>query len=161
LTTNNIRGVGLDVDGTLTDGVFYWSASGEEIKGFHFLDVMGISRARRICGVHFALISGEDTPQVERFAAKVGIDIVYKGCKDKAVALIEFAQKVGLALDEIAFMGDDVNDLPALRIAGLAAAPPSAHAAVLDIATFVADRPAGAGAVRSLIDFLWGDRINV
>ncbi|MDR3708417.1 MAG: HAD hydrolase family protein [Capsulimonadaceae bacterium] len=157
---SNIRAIALDVDGTLTDGSFWWSESGEEFKQFHYLDVMGISRAMRL-GIVFALISGEDSPLVSRFAAKLKIETVYRGCKDKASALTEFAQASSLDLHEICFMGDDINDLPALRIAGLAAAPPTAHEAVLACAAFVATRPAGKGAVRSLIDHLWGDRINV
>jgi 3-deoxy-D-manno-octulosonate 8-phosphate phosphatase (KDO 8-P phosphatase) len=152
--------VALDVDGTLTDGTFGWSAAGEETKRFHFLDVMGIARATRL-GIVFALISGEDSRIVDRFADKLAIGHVYKGCKQKDEALRLFSTAANVPLSEIAFMGDDVNDLPALRVAALAAAPMTAHPAVLREADFVSDRPAGFGAVRSLIDHLWGDSINV
>jgi 3-deoxy-D-manno-octulosonate 8-phosphate phosphatase (KDO 8-P phosphatase) len=150
-----IKAVGLDVDGTLTDGAIYWSVSGDEFKRFHFLDIMGISRAQRVCGVRFALISGENSPLVDRFAAKLGIEAVYKGIKAKDEALREVSGKFGIELAEFAFMGDDINDLGALRLAGFKAAPSSAHPAVLRAVDFVSDRQAGSGAVRCLIDHLW------
>ncbi len=156
-----IRAVALDVDGTLTDGAIYWAESGEEIKRFHFLDIMGIARAQRLCGIKFALISGEESPLVQRFAAKLSIETVYTGCKAKADALVDAARHMGLEPAQFAFMGDDVNDLPALRLAGFKAAPMTAHPSVLREAEFVSDRPAGSGAVRSLIDYIWGDVINI
>ena len=84
--TGPVLGIALDVDGVLTDGGFWWGPNGEEFKRFHFLDVMGIARARR-SGTVFALISGEDSPLVTRFARKVGIEHVFAGSKDKATAV--------------------------------------------------------------------------
>ena len=81
-----IKAVALDVDGVFTDGSFVWGPDGEEFKRFSFRDVMGISLARK-AGIRFALISGEETPFVDRFAQKMGIADVYPGCKDKAAAL--------------------------------------------------------------------------
>jgi 3-deoxy-D-manno-octulosonate 8-phosphate phosphatase (KDO 8-P phosphatase) len=148
-----IRAIALDVDGVLTDGTFWWGANGEELKRFSFLDVMGIARARR-CGTRFALISGEDGPLLTRFAGKLGIEDVFGGCKDKAGALREFAARHSLPLNEICFVGDDVNDVAAMMIAGFAAAPRSAHANARAHATLVTERPGGAGAVREVIDHL-------
>jgi len=156
-----IKAVALDVDGTLTDGAIYWSVSGDELKRFHFLDIMGIARAQRLCGVRFALISGEDSPLVDRFAAKLEIATVVKGCKAKGEALVQVAKEFGLNVAEFAFMGDDVNDLPALQLAGFKAAPCTAHPAVLSAADFISSRPAGSGAVRCLVDHLWGKEINI
>jgi 3-deoxy-D-manno-octulosonate 8-phosphate phosphatase (KDO 8-P phosphatase) len=147
----SIRAIALDVDGVLTDGGFWWNAEGEEWKRFSFLDVMGIANARR-AGIIVALISGEDSPLVDRFAQKLGITDVVKHCKDKASALREFADRHDVDLAEICFMGDDVNDLGALAIAGLAAAPATAHDSVLRVAGFVAKRGGGNGAVRDLVD---------
>ena len=79
-----IKAIALDVDGVLTDGTFWWGPDGQEWKRFSFRDVMGISRARR-AGLVSALISGEDTPLVDRFARKMEIDHVFKGCNDKAL----------------------------------------------------------------------------
>ncbi len=146
-----IRAIALDVDGVLTDGGFWWGPNGEEWKRFCFADVMGVSLARK-SGVMVALISGEDSPLVDRFATKMGILDVEKNCKDKARALRSFAERRRLALSEVCFMGDDVNDLEAMRIAGLAAAPAGAVPAVLKEASFVSAKPGGNGAVRELVD---------
>jgi len=148
-----IRAVVLDVDGVLTDDGFYWSKSGDELKRFCFLDVMGISRASR-AGMLFALVSGEDSPLVTRYAEKMRIADVWLGCKDKAGALREFAARRQLPLSAIGYMGNDVNDLAAMEIAGLAAAPADAHPAALKRAAFVATRRGGNGAVRELLDAL-------
>ena len=157
--SSRICALALDVDGTLTDGSVVWSVSGEESKRFHFLDIMGLARIVR-AGVPVALISGEDSPLVDRLAAKVGITSVYKGCKRKDEALTAWVESAGLSMEDVCFMGDDINDLPALRIAGLGAAPKTAHASVLKEASFISDLPAGSGAVRSLIDHLWSEYVT-
>jgi 3-deoxy-D-manno-octulosonate 8-phosphate phosphatase (KDO 8-P phosphatase) len=152
-----VRAIALDVDGVLTDGTFWWGPDGEEFKRFSFLDIMGVSRGTR-AGLVFALISGEDTPLVDRYAAKMAIRHVYKGCKDKAGAVRDFITRTGLAPEEVAFMGDDVNDLTALALVGLAAAPATAHDSVLAVAHWTSRRPGGRGAVRELVDFVLGHR---
>jgi 3-deoxy-D-manno-octulosonate 8-phosphate phosphatase (KDO 8-P phosphatase) len=148
-----VRAIALDVDGVLTDGSFWWGPDGEEFKRFHFLDVMGIARARR-AGLVFALISGEDSPLVGRFAAKLGIEDVYSGCRDKASAVRAFAARHGFDLGDICFMGDDVNDLPAMAIVGISAAPSNGHAIVRERAAITTTSAGGNGAVRELIDRL-------
>ncbi len=147
----NLKAIFLDVDGVLTDGGVWWGPNGEEWKRFCFADIMGVSLARR-AGLTVALISGEDSPLVDRFASKMGITAVAKNCKDKAGALQLLAIKCGLELGDICFMGDDVNDLEAMSLAGLAAAPSSAVPAVLRNAAFVAQKGGGNGAVRELVD---------
>ena len=146
-----IKAIALDVDGVLTDGGFWWGANGEEWKRFSFTDIMGLSLARK-AGLRIALISGEDSPLVDRLAAKMGITDVHKNCKDKAEALRRFASRNQLQLNEICFMGDDVNDLGALEIAGLSAAPADARRTVLEKVSFVSSHTGGNGAVRELID---------
>jgi 3-deoxy-D-manno-octulosonate 8-phosphate phosphatase (KDO 8-P phosphatase) len=103
-------------------------------------------------GVVFALISGEDSPLVDRFARKMGITCVEKHCKDKSAALQRFSENNGIALSAISYMGDDVNDLGAMNLAGLAATPSDAHPAARRCAAFIASRAGGYGAVRELID---------
>jgi 3-deoxy-D-manno-octulosonate 8-phosphate phosphatase (KDO 8-P phosphatase) len=152
-----IKAVALDVDGVLTDGTFWWGPNGEEFKRFSFLDIMGVSLGRK-AGLIFALISGEATPLVDRYAEKMGIEDVFKGCKDKAAALRSFAERRRLTLPEIAYMGDDVNDLPALALAGLAAAPSTAHLLVRKAVAHVSSQPGGQGAVRDLVDLVLARR---
>jgi 3-deoxy-D-manno-octulosonate 8-phosphate phosphatase (KDO 8-P phosphatase) len=143
----------MEVDGVLTDGGLWWGPSGEEWKRFCFADIMGVSLARR-AGIQLALISGEPSPLVDRYAEKMHIHHVIKGCRDKAAALTEFAAASGLDLSEICFMGDDINDLAAMRLAGYSSAPANASRDVLEYVDFVAQRPGGNGAVRELVEAL-------
>lgn len=155
-----IRAIALDVDGVLTDGAVWWGPGGEEWKRFSFADIMGVSLARK-AGLIVTLISGEDSPLVDRFAVKLGISDVAKNCKDKAGALCAFAEHRNLPLSEICFMGDDVNDIPAMQIAGLAACPADGQRAALEQAAFVTGRPGGNGAVRELVDAILAARRKV
>ena len=148
-----IKALAFDVDGVLTDGGLFWGSDGEEFKRFSFTDIMGISLARR-AGYKLALISGENSPLVTRYAAKMHITDVTKGCRDKATALRDFAQRESLSLDEICFMGDDVNDLSAMKIAGYSAAPANANKEVLAQVEFISKHNGGHGAVRELVDAL-------
>jgi 3-deoxy-D-manno-octulosonate 8-phosphate phosphatase (KDO 8-P phosphatase) len=154
---HEIKAVALDIDGVLTDGTFIWGQNGEEYKTFSFLDIMGISIAVK-SGLIFALISGEDNLLIDRYANKMGIVDIYKGCKDKASALRHFAQKYGLPLRQVCFMGDDINDTSAMELAGLAAAPSTAYETARVKAGLVTKRGGGQGAVRELIDFILSNR---
>jgi 3-deoxy-D-manno-octulosonate 8-phosphate phosphatase (KDO 8-P phosphatase) len=147
----DIRAIALDVDGVLTDGGVWWGPNGEEWKRFSFADIMGVSNACK-AGLIVTLISGEDSPLVDRFAEKFQLADIAKGCRDKASALRAFAERQQLPLSAICFMGDDINDIAAQQIAGLSAAPADAHASVLAKATFIAKNNGGNGAVRELID---------
>lgn len=151
-----IRAFAFDFDGVLTDGTFWWSDEGQELKRLSFRDVMGVSLARK-AGLVVGLISGEDSPHLDRYAAKLDIPFVVKGCKDKAAALREFTERFGVTLGEAGFMGDDTNDLAALDLAGFSAAPANAHPDVLQRAAFVSRFPGGHGAVREVLD-LWLQR---
>lgn len=153
----SIKAVALDVDGVLTDGTVWWGANGEELKRFCFADVTGIPIAKKV-GIIIGLISGESSSCgmeiVDRFAEKLGITDVYKGCHDKAAALNTFATKYNISLSTVCFMGDDINDLPALKIAGLSAAPANAHTSVQQQVDVVTQQRGGHGAVRELLDML-------
>lgn len=152
-----IRALAIDMDGVLSDGGLWWGPNGEEWKRFSFTDIMGVSLARR-AGLILALISGENSPLVDRYAEKMLIKHVVKGCRDKGTALRDFASAAGVSLEEICFMGDDVNDLPAMAIAGFSAAPANAASAVVKRADFVAKAPGGNGALRELVDGLLAAR---
>jgi 3-deoxy-D-manno-octulosonate 8-phosphate phosphatase (KDO 8-P phosphatase) len=154
-----IKAVALDVDGVLTDGSFLWGPNGETFKSFSFRDVMGISLASK-SGIRFALISGEASPLVDRFAEKMGIADVHKGCTDKAAALEEFAARHGLSPEEVCFVGDDVNDIAAFAVAGLAAAPSDAHPKAKLAADYVAQAGGGRGAVREILDRLMDNSVS-
>ena len=150
---DKIKAVVLDIDGVLTDGNFYWGSNGEELKKFSFSDVMGVSLGQK-AGLIFALISGESNTLIDRFAEKMGIVDIYKGSKDKAAALCSFSQKYDLELSQICFMGDDVNDLRALALAGLSVAPANAHDIVKQMVKLITKNSGGQGAVRELVDLI-------
>jgi 3-deoxy-D-manno-octulosonate 8-phosphate phosphatase (KDO 8-P phosphatase) len=153
LSNKEIRAIAMDVDGVLTDGGVWWGPNGEEWKRFHFADIMGLSLAKK-AGFSIALISGEDSPLVDRMAAKFSLTDVFKNCKDKPAALRAFAERNRLQLKEICFIGDDVNDIPALQIAGLSACPADARPSVRKQCQYVAKLGGGNGAVREVVDML-------
>jgi 3-deoxy-D-manno-octulosonate 8-phosphate phosphatase (KDO 8-P phosphatase) len=149
-----LQAIAFDVDGVLTDGTLTWSGSGEEAKSFSFADIMGISLLRRL-GIKMALISGEASPLVDRYAAKLHIPFVAKGTRDKAGALREFVAQMGVELERTCFFGDDVNDLFAMEIAGMCACPADAAAEVRGYVAghgYVSALAGGRGAVRSFAD---------
>ena len=153
LTT--LQAVAFDVDGVLTDGTLTWSTASSsqdaEIKTFSFADIMGVSLLRRL-GIKMALISGEPSPLVDRYAAKMHLHHVVKGTRDKATAIRDFTTRFEIPLAQTCFFGDDVNDLFAMEIAGLCACPADAAEDVRDYVTdhgFVSTFPGGKGAVRS------------
>ena len=150
---HKIKGIAMDVDGVLTDGGVWWGPDGQEWKRFHFADIMGLSLARK-AGMSIALISGENSPLIDRLASKLGIVDVHKDCKDKASALRAFSERHGLCLEEICFIGDDVNDLPALSIVGLSACPADARRSVQLVCQIVTELAGGNGAVREIVDML-------
>lgn len=156
---SDVRAFVLDVDGVLTDDTFWWGPNGEEWKRFSFADVMGISRARR-AGYIFALVSGEESPLVHRFAEKLGIQDVFTNCKAKVTALSEFAERHRLKLSEIAFMGNDVNDIEAMALAGVAAAPADAQRIAKSAASLVTRSTSGKGAVREMIETIFPELIR-
>ena len=148
-----IRLLALDVDGTMTDGTLFIGPQGEAMKGFSVRDGFGLTLLKE-AGIRRAIVTGRRSEIVERRAAELGIDIVHQGVHDKAQALADLAGTTGLTLAQIAYMGDDWPDLPALRIAGLAAAPADAAAAVLACAHWVSSCRAGHGAVRELAEWI-------
>jgi 3-deoxy-D-manno-octulosonate 8-phosphate phosphatase (KDO 8-P phosphatase) len=154
----------MDVDGVLTDGTVSLDDAGRESKRINFADIMGVSIGRR-AGLLFALVSGEGGPVLDAIAAKLGIADTYPGCKDKAGAVRDFAARHELELEEICFIGDDVNDVSAMGICGLAVAPAGAQSSALASATLVTIRPGGGGAVREVIDGLvaggWADQVGL
>ena len=155
-----LRAIAFDVDGVLTDDTFFWSESGEESKRFSFTDIMGVSLLRRL-GLKMALISGEPSPLVDRYAEKMHIPFVVKGTRDKATALRDFTTKFDIPLEQTCFFGDDVNDLTAMEIAGLCACPCNAAAEVITYVAqhgYVSKSPGGHGAVRSFADAILSAR---
>ena len=115
----------LDVDGVLTDGSINMGAQGELFKSFYAQDGLGISVALR-SGLQIAIITGRKSEIIHRRAQELGIQMVQEGVKDKYLALEQLQNQLGLSRGQVAYMGDDLNDLPAFRAAGVTFAPADA-----------------------------------
>lgn len=152
-----IRLVVLDVDGVLTDGKIIFTEDGKELKKFDVKDGHGIVMARE-AGMQFAFMSGRTSAVTARRAENLGVKYVLQGARDKEKALRDLANTAGFELSAAAFMGDDVIDIPAMRIAGLAAAPADAHPETLGAADWVSSKYGGNGAAREFIDLLLKSR---
>jgi 3-deoxy-D-manno-octulosonate 8-phosphate phosphatase (KDO 8-P phosphatase) len=148
-----IRLLVLDVDGVLTDGGLLFGAAGEETKRFHVHDGLALVAARR-AGLEIAVLSSRASPAVTRRMAELGVREVHQGIADKAAALDTLRERLGLAVGQVAMMGDDLPDLPAMARAGLALAPANAAAEVKRAAHWVARRGGGHGAVREAVEML-------
>lgn len=146
-----IRLVVLDVDGVLTDGHLYYGPGGEEGKVFHVQDGLALAGAR-LAGLQVAIVSGRTSPAVSRRMVDLGIQEVHQGVENKAEFFAALLRRLGLTPDQVAYMGDDLPDLPLLTTVGLALAPADAVPEVRSAAHWVARRPGGAGAVRDAVE---------
>ena len=148
-----IKMVLLDVDGVMTDGGIYYSGDGVEMKRFDAHDGYGVVLARNK-GLKVGIISGRTTPSVEARMKDLQVDELIQGSPDKVVSLKDIQKRHGLANEEIAFMGDDLFDLPLLNLVGLSAAPSNARPEVIDAVDVVMKAGGGSGAVREFIEFI-------
>jgi 3-deoxy-D-manno-octulosonate 8-phosphate phosphatase (KDO 8-P phosphatase) len=148
-----IRLLCVDVDGVLTDAGMYYGPDGEVLKKFNTRDGMGLARVRDV-GVSVAIISSEDNAIVHARAAKLKIDEVFCGATDKRLAIEELCTRYHLDMSEVAYIGDDLNDLSALGCVGLPCAVADAAEPVKAIAAYVTQKRGGDGAVRELCDLL-------
>ncbi len=149
-----VRFLVADCDGVLTDTGVYYSDRGESLKRFSIRDGMGVERLRTLAGIPTGILSGEVSPALKRRAEKLGIEECGLGVQDKAAALRSLAERHRLPLEAIAYIGDDVNDLPALALAGLSAAPSDAFEEVRRAVDFVCTLPGGRGAFREFAEFI-------
>jgi len=143
----------LDVDGVLSDGRLYFSNSGEEIKNFHIQDGLGIKLLAR-GGVETAIITGRSSAIVARRAEQLGIRHVMQSREDKLAALQELCATLTLDMGAIAYMGDDLPDLAAIRRAGLGLTVANANTVVRDHADWISQYNGGDGAVREACELI-------
>lgn len=148
-----IRLLALDVDGVLTDGRLYFAEDGQEFKTFDTQDGHGIKLLQQ-AGIVCAIITGRTTKLVERRAKNLGIAHLLQGREDKLVALRELIAQLGMALHEVAYVGDDWPDIPAIKASGLGIAVANAHEAVRQQADHVTSLTGGRGAVREVCDLI-------
>jgi 3-deoxy-D-manno-octulosonate 8-phosphate phosphatase (KDO 8-P phosphatase) len=143
----------LDVDGVLTDGSIILDNEGNEFKIFNVRDGHGIKMLVK-AGIGVALITGRHSKVVERRARELGITEVYQRCHIKTVAFDHIIEKYGLAEKEVAYVGDDIVDIPIFKRVGISIAVKDATDEVRDHASMVTQHAGGRGAVREVCDFL-------
>jgi len=152
-TLGDIKLLLLDVDGVLTDGRIIYGSQGHEMKSFDVKDGHGLKLVQR-AGISVGIITGRESDVVSRRAEELGVAYLYQGAKDKLIPYVEVLEKAGLRDDEVAYVGDDLVDLPILQRVGFSATVSDALAEVKDRVDFVASRPGGRGAVREICDYL-------
>lgn len=148
-----IRILLLDVDGVLTDGGITIDNNGVESKTFNVRDGHGIKLLQRH-GIKVGIITGRSSDVVAHRCRELGIDILYQGAKDKRIPYTEIKQQHALTDQEIAYMGDDIVDLPILRQVGLSATVADADHWVKESVSYVSPFPGGKGAVRDLCEMI-------
>ena len=149
----HVRLAVFDVDGIMTDGSLYFSASGEELKAFNVRDGHGMKMLQE-SGVRLAIITSRVSRCVELRAHNLGIDLLYQGVADKLASFQQILTLLGLDAAAAAYMGDDVIDLPVMRRCGLALTVPEAPAVVKSHAHYVSRSHGGRGAVREVCELI-------
>ncbi len=148
-----IKMIIFDNDGVFTDGKVYINTKGEEAKSFSIRDGFAVIMAKRL-GIEFGIITGLLSPIVEYRANQLGINEIRKGFLDKVEQLEDIIKKHNLEPREVAYMGDDLFDIPVMRRVGLSAAPADAYPRVRDVADWVSSYPGGQGCVREFIELI-------
>lgn len=148
-----IRFLLLDVDGILTDGRIFVDSYGNELKAFHIHDGHGIYLLKQ-SGIEVGIISGRSSKAVEFRAKELHIHEVHQNARDKVKIYEEIKTRHGLADEDVAFMGDDLIDLPLLHRVGLSATAVDAVDEVKEVVDMVTGKRGGEGAVREVIDFI-------
>ncbi len=149
----DIRMLVLDIDGVLTDGALVINADGSESKSFCSLDGHGIRMWQR-AGLKVAFLSGRESGPTKHRARQLEVDYVFENCLDKLEAIKKFLEQTGLSSDKVAYIGDDLPDLPVIRYVGFGAAAANAVDEVKQCADYVTSRCGGSGAVREVIELI-------
>lgn len=149
----DVRLLAMDVDGVLTRGDIHYTDTGLEIKTFNIQDGLGIALAGK-AGLVTAIVTGRVSPAVERRAEELGVTYLLQGCRDKSAAIRRLLADTGLSVGQVAFMGDDLNDIPGFREAGWKVAVANASPELKMLADYVTTREGGRGAVREVIEVI-------
>lgn len=155
----------MDCDGVLTDGRIWLLESGEDQKAFHTRDGLGIELLHR-AGLQSGIISGRTSTAVERRAQALGMSFIYQGCTDKQKAFLDTLAQAGVTTAEVAFVGDDLNDIPLMLQSGLGVAVADAAFETREHAHYVTSAPGGRGAIREVVELIlksqgrWSDLVR-
>lgn len=156
----------MDCDGVLTDGRLWLLESGEEQKSFHTHDGLGLSLLHR-AGLKSGIITGRSSQTVTRRAAELGVEFVEQGDAEKVEAFERVMQRAGVGEDEVAFIGDDLTDIPVMQRSELSVAVADARPEAISVAHYVTVAPGGRGAIREVIELIlksqgrWNDMVEL
>ena len=147
-----------DIDGVWTDGGMYYDQEGMELKKFHTYDSAGVLFAHHL-GIPVGILTGEDTNIVKRRAGKLKVDYLYLGCKNKVAIAEDLCSQLGITLSEVAYIGDDLNDIALLKLVGWAGVPSSAPEYVRALANVPLAMKGGEGVFREFVETIIGDNL--
>jgi 3-deoxy-D-manno-octulosonate 8-phosphate phosphatase (KDO 8-P phosphatase) len=150
----NIKLLLSDSDGVLTDGGVYYSPNGEELKKFSIRDGMGVSRLRDLVQVETGIITGENSLPVQHRAEKLNIKELHLGVQDKLAILHKILDRQQLSKENIAYVGDDSNDIEIIKEAGLSACPADAMYFIKDKVDYICQNKGGEGAFREFAELI-------
>lgn len=156
---NNIKLFAMDVDGTLTDGNIYMGNDGEMFKAFNVKDGLGIKLLKNY-GIIPAIITGRNSKIVENRCKELALTEFHQGVKNKAKKLQELMEKYGLSPDQVAYIGDDMNDLSAIRTAGITFAPADCAESLKPFIDIILSKPSGQAPVREAVDLILKERYD-
>ncbi len=142
-----------DIDGVWTDGGMYYSSNGEELKKFNTSDSAGILFCK-LLNIPTGIITGEDTPMVKRRAKKLKVDYLFMGAKNKVGIIKKLIEDLGITFSEVAYIGDDINDIALLQKVGISASPANAPDYVKKHSQFHTVKSGGEGAFREFVEQL-------
>lgn len=143
-----------DCDGVLTDCGVYYGETGEILKRFNIRDGMGVERLRKQVGIETGIITGELSPAVKKRAEKLKIDELHLGIKDKPAILKEILERKNLQPEQIAYIGDDTNDVEIMKLVGLTACPKDATVFAKRVAHYICTANGGQGAFRDFAELI-------
>src|SRR5208283_1145999 len=149
-----------DVDGVLTDTGVYYSDAGEVLKRFSIRDGMGVERLRKIVNVETGIITGEKSASIKKRADKLQIAELHLGIKEKVQVLEEIMVRTSFVREQIAYIGDDMNDLEIIKKVGLSACPCDSFPAIKKIADFICIARGGQGAFREFAEFIISEQLK-
>ncbi|MFI3265776.1 MAG: HAD-IIIA family hydrolase [Rikenellaceae bacterium] len=146
-----------DIDGVWTDGGMYYGQDGEELKKFHTYDSAGILFCQML-NIPTAIITGEHTQIVENRANKLKVTYLYQGVKNKLATLEMLCNELGISLSEVAYIGDDLNDIKVLKAVGYSYAPQNAPRYIKSVVSKVTTKAGGEGAFREMVEDIIGEK---
>lgn len=147
-----------DIDGVWTDGGMYYDGTNVELKKFHTYDSAGVLFAHHL-GIPVGILTGENTEIVQRRATKLKVDYCYLGCKDKVAITSQLCEDLGITFEDVAYIGDDLNDLKLLKLVGWAGVPSSAPKYIQELTNVHVKKKGGEGAFREFVETILGEEI--